>query len=85
MQLDISIKVRHCNFVHDWDHHKEKGHNLVAADGDYNGKADNHFARKMHDMVGSFKDAAIKHTQIFCEDLHDLADWSYIKECIYWS
>ena len=83
MQLDISVKVRLRDFAHDWDHQKEKGHDLVATDGEYNGEADDHFAQKIHDMVGSVKDAAIKHTQVFCKYLHNLADGSYIKECIH--
>ena len=83
MQLDISIKVRLRDFAHDWDRHKEKRHNLVATDGEYNGEADYHFAQEMHDVIGSVKDAAVEHTQIFCKDLHNLADWSHIKECIY--
>ena len=85
MQLDISIKVRLRNFLHDWDRHEDQGYNLVATDGEYNGEADDHFTQNIHDMVGSLKDAAIKYIQIFCKDLHNLANWSYIKECIYGS
>ena len=80
--LVISIKVGHRDFVHDWDYDEDQGHDLYATDGEYNGETDNHLAKLIHYIIGSFKDLAIKYGQISCKDLHDLANGSDIKECI---